>query len=384
MRYYLAGGALRDILLGNHPSEFDIVFDGSPEELMREHASVQVVGKSIPVYIVDGRDHTPLAGTIAEDLSKRDITINALLMTDTGIIHALPRTFADLKNGCIRHVSLSSFFDDPVRVFRAARFAAILPGFWVVPETIEHMRESASQPKFHTVSPERIGRECMKAMTGHMPGIFLRTLAAAGCLAPWLSPLDSASAIPAGLARYHGNNSVLDHIVATMDSTAKIALGLELTTEQRAIAVWMALCHDLGKTATDPGLLPRHIGHEKAGAAIAAVLAARLRLPGTWEKAGGLAASLHMKAGRYRSLRPGSKVDLLVALARSGLLSSFCAMVAADADDVSLMDVMRKDADAVLRVSLPNVWRNKGEASGIHLRELRARILAEQYRNTEK
>lgn len=376
MRYYLAGGALRDILLGLAPREFDIVFDGSPEDLAREHAVIAVGGKT-PVYLVKGRDHMPLDGTIAEDLQKRDITINALLMGEDGILHALPETYADLRDGHIRHVSPTAFFDDPVRVLRAARFAATLSGFSIVPETVGHMREAAAMPRFRTISAERVGRECMKAMAGHAPGTFPRALAAAGCLGPWLSPLDAAAAIPAGPELYHGSNSVLDHTAAVMDAVAAMPFTRALKPEQRVLAVWMALCHDLGKTATDPALLPHHIGHEQKGAAIAVNLAARLRLPKTWNKAGRLAAAWHMRAGNYRDLRPGTRVDLLSGLAASGMMDSFCALVMADTGDMALAETMRADLGVILSVSLKKKWRGLGAASGVKLRELRAQALAE-------
>lgn len=378
MRYYLAGGAVRDILLGKAPHEYDIVFDGTPDEFRRLRESATVVGKTTQNYIVAGRDHTPLAGTIAQDLENRDLTINALLMDEDGVIHALPSTFADLKNGILRHASPRSFDKDPVRVFRAARFAAVMPGFSIAPDTLALMRQCASGEPFHAVAAERVGNELVKAMHGPVPGNFLEALRQADALAPWLSPFENAHTTPAGPPRYHGDDSVLDHACAVMNVVACMEFQSET---DRSLAVWMALCHDVGKLFTDSAQWPRHIGHDKTGAEHALALAKRLKLPVLWRKAATTAAALHMKGGRYAQLRPGSKVDILHTLHALHLFIPFCALVAADSAQPELGAAMRRDMEAMLAVKLPEKWRNQGATSAVRLRELRAKALAGQKTN---
>lgn len=376
MRYFLAGGAIRDILLGIAPREFDIAFSAPSGEFLRLHKDARTVGKTTVTYIVDGREHTPLVnGSIAQDLAGRDLTINALLMDAHGVIHALPETFADLRDGIIRPASPDSFIRDPVRVFRAARLFAALSEFSLASETPNMMRIASAKPAFTTIAPERVGRECMKAMVAPAPGNFLRALAESESLAPWLSPLDAARAVAAGPEAFHGQASVFDHTCAVMDAVAAMPYARALPEKQRALAVWMALCHDLGKTLTPASLLPRHIGHETRGVPLANTLAQRLRLPKTWHKAGALAALLHMKGARYTSLRPGTRVDLLNALHASGLFAPFRALVMADSGDASLAESMLRDMRAMLAVTLPESWRNKGKISAAHLRELRAQAL---------
>lgn len=372
MRYFLAGGAVRDILLGLVPVEFDIVFDGSPEDMASGHASVYRVGKTAATYIVGGRDHVPLTGSIPEDLLARDCTINALLMDEGGVIHALPQTFADLRDGIIRHASPDAFRKDPVRVFRAARFTATLPGFSIAEETVPVMRDAAARPEFAAIAAERVGKECMKAMAGHIPGNFLRALATADALEPWFAPLGEGKDIPAGPQRFHGTNTILDHTVTVMNAIAREVM---MDKADRALGAWMALCHDLGKLTTPKDMLPRHIGHEFRGQALAEALAKRLRFPRRWEKAGVLSAALHMKAGQYTILRPGTKVDLLHTLAVNRIFAPFAALVMADAGDRSLSGAMRRDMDAMLAVSLPEKWRNKGAESAAELRRLRSRAV---------
>lgn len=371
MQYFLAGGAVRDILLGVVPVEFDIVFEGSPIDLTRNHTSIHRVGKTAVSYIADGRDHVPLTGSIAEDLLTRDCTINALLMDENGVIHALPQTFADLRNGMIRHASPGAFKKDPVRVFRAARFTAALPGFSIAEETLPVMREAAALPEFASIAAERVGKECMKAMAGHTPGNFLRALAAADALAFWFAPIGEGRDIPDTPQQFHGADTVFEHTVTVMNAVARETMN----ETDRALAVWMALCHDLGKLTTPRDMLPRHVCREFRGQALAEILAKRLRLPRRWEKGGILAATLHMKARQYTILRSDAKVDLLHTLAANRILVPFTALAMADSGDSSLGDAMRRDMEAMLAVSLPEKWRNRGAKSAAELRRLRSRAV---------
>ena len=130
--------------------------------------------------------------------------------------------------------------------------------------------------------------------------------------------LRDAAHIPAGPLPYH-NGSVLDHLARCMNAVAGDPL-----------AVWMALVHDAGKLTTPKDLWPHHYGHEIRGAVLAAVWATFLKLPETYRQCGCLAARLHMKAGRYTQLRPGTKYDLLLEVEKSPCAASFWKLVDAD------------------------------------------------------
>lgn len=378
MQYYLVGGALRDLLLGRIPKEFDWAFDGSVPDFLQSQEQVRKVGRGDPVYLVNGNDHVPLRGeNIAVDLTRRDFTINALALDASGILHMHPQALADLRDGVIRPASPESFAQDPARVFRAARFSAVFPDFALHEETLKGMRHAAEENLLPPVAAERVGRELQKALGGLCPGNFLRALAKTNCLAPWFAELEGSDAIPAGPEAFHGSASVLEHTASVMDKTAALcAAYMELPPRDIALSVWMALCHDLGKHRTDPALLPRHTGHETRGEEAARLLARRLRLPARWEKAGILAARLHMKGGIYTTLRIGTKVDLLVTLHAASLAAPFAVLVAADSGDRELIRLIFEDLDRILPVSLPVHLQNLGVRSGQKLRELRCQALA--------
>jgi tRNA nucleotidyltransferase (CCA-adding enzyme) len=113
---------------------------------------------------------------------------------------------------------------------------------------------------------------------GHTPGNFLRALAETSALSPWLAPMEKALFVPAGLSKFHGNNSVFEHTCEVMNAVAAMSLRAAMPEKERSLAVWIALCHDLGKLETDASLLPRHIGHESRGLHTAENLVASLRL----------------------------------------------------------------------------------------------------------
>ncbi len=374
MRYYLVGGAVRDLLLGLAPHEFDVAFDGPVSVFLQRSENARKVGKAHPVYISEGRDTVPLrGGSLAADLQLRDFTINALALDPEGRLYALPQTFADLQAGIIRHASPAAFEDDPARVFRAARFAATLPDFRVFSETLRLMRATAASGGLAYLAAERVGNECIKAMSGTRPALFPTLLAETEALCPWFTELEAARSVPAGPTAHHGTDTVFSHTLHVIEKT--VVHAANLSPEDKALAAWMALCHDLGKVATPLEELPRHIGHEKRGEEAARTLARRLRMPSRWEKAGMLAARLHMKAANYAALRPGTRVDLLHTLHAARLFAPFFAVAAADAQDERLAALAEQELKTMLSVSLPSAFHNQGAASATKLRELRAQAL---------
>ena len=386
MRFYTAGGAVRDLLLGRPMRDADFVFAGPAEAfILRYPAARKTKDAPHTIYLLNGQEYgfldpsLPPAEALAADLARRDFTINALLLSDDGVLHAHHRALDDLRHRRIRPASPSSLRDDPVRVFRAARFAAALPGFALHEETLAQMRSLADSPDgraaLDAIAAEQVGNELRKACLGDEPGRFLRELCRGGCLAPWFDEFSRAGTIPAGPARYH-DADVLEHTARVMDACAARCRDDGLADRERALAVWMALCHDIGKPATPAELLPRHLGHEVSGEPRARALGLRLRLPALFIKAGGMAARLHMKAGRYHELRPGTRVDLLTALHSAGLLRPFSRMAAADSGLQELPELMKEECERILAVSLPDAWKNRGAASGARLRELRALRLA--------
>lgn len=463
MKTYLVGGAVRDLLLGVMPREHDVAFEGGAACFVRQNPGARKVGRDIDVYLLDGVEHLPLRGTLDEDLAARDFTVNAMALTETGMLHAHPQALADLAARVLRPASPTALADSPVRVFRAARFAARFPEFSVHPETLGQMREVAASGALDSLPAEQVCRETLKALATPCPGRYLKVLHAGGCLLPWFAELAGADGVPAGPVRYH-TGSVLDHVARVMDMAAALAANEPgggcaapqapgaahspapdtwdspempgMHPPRLELVTWMALCHDLGKVTTGADVLPHHYGHEDRGAPLARALGARLAMPVRFIEAGDMAARLHMRLARYAELRPGTRVDLLLAMHLRGLLPAMRLLVLADGtgkgmdtgpdcalrqpDDapgmatrgepaaaavtasppasgtgdtlapygppripeacLSRLEALRRRTESelatLLAVKLSPEFRNLGAASGAHLRELRSMALA--------
>lgn len=363
MTTFLVGGAVRDLLLGGAVCECDYTFTGTIEAFLQQHPAARMVGRSVKVCLLDGKDHMPLRGpTITDDLASRDLTINALALEANGILHMHPLALHDLQQGILRPASPTAFLDDPARIFRAARFAAHFADFRVDDAVYTQMRDPHVQAAQTELPAERVGREVLKALGCPKPSRFLQVLAQGGLLTPWFAELHGADTLPAGPPQWH-RGTILEHIGEVMDAVAGDPL-----------SVWMALCHDLGKVSTPPDILPHHYGHEKRGVDAAISLADRLALPKRYSEAGAVAAREHMKGGTYAQLRVGTRRDLLMAVHNAGLDIPFWHLVNADSHS-HISSLAHAELKILLAIRLAPEWHNKGQISANKLRALHCAAL---------
>lgn len=363
MTTFLVGGAVRDMLLGSSPSEFDLTFTGNAESFLKHHPTAHMVGRSVQVCLLEGREHMPLRGaTIADDLSARDLTINALALETNGTLHMHPMALHDLQHSILRPASATAFVDDATRAFRVARFAARFADFSIDDAVYEQMRLPQVRCAQANLPAERVGREVLKTLESAKPSRFLQVLSHGGLLSPWFVELEGAHSLPAGPPQWH-RGSVLEHIGQVMDAVA----GDSLT-------VWMALCHDLGKVSTPADILPHHYGHEKRGVDAAITLAKRLALPTRYVMAGALAAREHMKGGTYESLRIGTRRDLLMAVHNAGFDEPFWRLVDADSHK-NISSLAQAELEILTAIRLPEEWHNQGQVSANKLRAMHCAAL---------
>lgn len=209
MEEYLVGGAVRDELLGRPVHERDWVVVGStPAEMIR--LGYRQVGRDFPVFLHPETDeeyalarterksgpghtgfvvHAETDVTLEEDLIRRDLTVNAMARDVDGTIIDPYGGQSDLNDRILRHVS-PAFAEDPLRVFRVARFLAQLDGFSVAPETAQLMRDMSRQGALAELSAERVWAELYKALSGAHPEDFFTALQQMDALAPWFVELD--------------------------------------------------------------------------------------------------------------------------------------------------------------------------------------------------
>ncbi len=197
METYLVGGAVRDQLLGLPVRERDYVVVGSTEDEMRA-AGFRSVGKDFPVFLhPETQEEYALARTerktgpghlgfevhaapdvtLEEDLSRRDLTINAIAMDTDGKLLDPLNGKKDLDARILRHIS-DAFSEDPLRILRVARFLAYLSsfGFSVHPETTGLLKAMVEEGQLRELTPERVLLEMNKALATDDPRSFFTYL----------------------------------------------------------------------------------------------------------------------------------------------------------------------------------------------------------------
>jgi len=199
---------VRDELLGLPVKDRDwVVVGGTAEKLIRlgvflhpqtheEYALARIERKTGPGYHGFEFDSTASV-TLEDDLSRRDLTINAIAKNDKGELIDPYGGKQDLTDRVLRHVS-NAFTEDPVRVLRVARFMARLQhhGFTVAKETRTLMREMVDSSEVHNLVAERVWQELQAALSATTPRAFFDTLHACGALAVVLPEVAALDGVP--------------------------------------------------------------------------------------------------------------------------------------------------------------------------------------------
>ncbi|XBC44424.1 MAG: tRNA CCA-pyrophosphorylase [Buchnera aphidicola (Schlechtendalia peitan)] len=197
MKIYLVGGAIRDQLLNVPIKDRDWVIVGATEKMLLD-LNFKKVGKDFPVFLhpisheeyslarIDRKSGFGYTGfktnysktvTLKEDLSRRDLTINAIAQDNRGNYIDFFGGLKDLKNRILRHVSCS-FCEDPLRIFRIARFSATLNhfGFQIASETMQLMISMVKSKELLYLTKDRIWRETEKACNTNNPHVYFQIL----------------------------------------------------------------------------------------------------------------------------------------------------------------------------------------------------------------
>ena len=100
-------------------------------------------GRSPEIWLVGADEFTPLEGDVEHDMLTRDVTVNAAAFDAQGRLFCHPDFLADMAARRLRFASPDALKNDPLRLFRVARFAAAWPDWTVPPETLDAMRRAA-------------------------------------------------------------------------------------------------------------------------------------------------------------------------------------------------------------------------------------------------
>jgi poly(A) polymerase len=297
---YLAGGCVRDLLLGREPTDYDVATSATPDVVLGLFPRTFAVGAHFGVVLVangdgegytvtevatfrsdgaysDGRhpDAVKYTKSAEEDALRRDFTINGLLLDPLQSADDLRASvidhvggLADLDAGVVRAIGRPElrFEEDHLRILRGVRFAARF-GFDLEPWTAAAMRRLS--PKTAAVSRERVRDELTKMLTeGHARRAF-ELLDETGLLAEVLPEIARMKGVEQP-PQYHPEGDVWAHTLLLL---AQLEPGCPLTL------AWGALLHDVGKPPTfrrAPDRI-RFDGHVEVGVAMGAEICRRFR-----------------------------------------------------------------------------------------------------------
>ena len=334
---YIVGGFVRDLIVGRPSNDVDILVVGlEKEELEVALPQGKWVGADFPVMLVDGtevamaRIERKIAQgyngfacevkdvSLEDDLRRRDLTMNAMAMDPfSGEIIDPFGGRRDIAEGILCPIG-EHFREDPLRVLRAARFAA---QFDMMVSDRLVLEALAVQDELHGLTPERVCKELFKALASDRPSRFFQVLDLMRALEVVFPEIDALKG-RVQPEKWHPEGDAFVHTMLVIDRARE--LGAAEAT------MYAALVHDLGKAATPDHELPHHYNHEALGVPIVAAMSDRLRVPKRHKVAGMAASRYHLNVHRFQEMKPVKKVRLLVSLMRKGVLEEVALASQAD------------------------------------------------------
>jgi putative nucleotidyltransferase with HDIG domain len=360
IRAFVVGGYVRDLLLGRRDQDVDIVVMGDGVSFARhvaralgvatvvafekfgtamipaEGGKIEVVGARREVYHPDSRDPDVVAGTLQEDLQRRDFTVNAMaasLNAETfgRLLDPLDGR-GDLRRRILRTPldPTRTFEDDPLRIMRAFRFAAQLE-FQLDRAVLAAAR--AMRERIGIVSQERVTEEFLKILGSAQPSVGLKLMAEAGILAQVFPEIAQLAGVDQ--RRDHHHKDVFLHTCTVVDNIAGATENLWLR--------FAALVHDIAKPRTKAfieGTGWTFHGHEEVGARMMKKIFHRMRLPLEHLPYVEKLVRLHLRpmvlveeevtdsAVRRLAFEAGPDIDDLMALCRADITSKNPSLVA--------------------------------------------------------
>jgi len=296
-QYRVAGGWVRDRILGTQSDDIDIALDKMTGQEFRKYAEQYAqqnqnsgIGKSYVVeqnadaskhlettaiqfgpfkidfvnlrtedYASDSRIPEMKFGTPEEDAQRRDLTINAMFYNiATGQIEDHVGGLEDIKSLTLKTPldSTQTFEDDPLRMLRVLRFHSRYEGSTIAPETLQGM----SDPRVHEayrqkVSPERAGPEIMKLFDGATPEESLRVLYHTGMDAALLNLPDFQNLHSSDMDQRNPHHELnwLEHTLKVVKNLNQLMDRNGIEGKDRSLALMASWFHDFGKLHPDIG-----------------------------------------------------------------------------------------------------------------------------------
>ncbi|MBI3580441.1 MAG: HD domain-containing protein [Ignavibacteriales bacterium] len=371
VRAFVVGGFVRDGILGKQVKDIDIVVVGSGIEFGQKVArtlerfnlvvfenfgtamlqlddwKLEFVGARKESYKKDSRKPIVAVGTLEDDLSRRDFTVNAIAASlnaeDFGTIIDPFDGRRDIEKKILK-TPLDpgvTFDDDPLRIMRAFRFASQL-GFTVEPSVLEAAAKMSSRLKI--ISQERISDEFLKIIASPQPSVGMKLMYDAGVMEVVFPEVAQLAGVDQRQDYHH--KDVFLHTLKVVDNICE-------STDN----IWLrmaALLHDIAKPRTKAfkeGIGWTFHGHEELGARMVKQIFKRMKFPFEHIKFVEKLVRLHLRpmalvdgevtdsAVRRLLFEAGEDIDDLMKLCRADITSK----------NPRLVEQVRKNYDSVIK-----------------------------------
>jgi len=299
-KVFIVGGYVRDLILGKPSTDIDFVVDGDginfAQNLIKELKPIPNISvfknfetahfkhKGIMYEFVSARkeSYSPQSrnpevsrATIEEDIRRRDFTINTLSISlneeDYGELHDVYDGLEHIQNKIIKTPIEpgATFFDDPLRMMRAIRFASQL-NFSIADNCFKAIKERKN--RINIITPERISEEINKILLSEKPSIGLNLMEQSGLMEIILPEFTDLKGVDK--VKQYAHKDVFYHTLEVIDNISKKSDNLWLR--------WAALLHDIGKSRTKrfiPNQGWTFHNHEFVGTKMTTQIFKRLKLP---------------------------------------------------------------------------------------------------------
>jgi len=350
----MAGGCVRDMIMGREPADYDVATSARPERVLELFRRTVPVGVQFGVVLVmdygpkievatfrrdegyeDGRRPVAVTFTDArEDALRRDFTINAMFFDpqSSQVIDYVGGR-EDIGRRIVRAVGdpEKRFEEDKLRLLRAARFAATLD-FQIDPESAQAIRRRADH--IGLVSQERIAVELERMLVNPRRAVALRMMDELGLLQHILPEVAAMKGVRQS-AVYHPEGDVFEHTLLSIEKLEKPSWPLALAT----------LLHDIGKPVVKDVVPGKFYNHDAVGSEMAEAICRRLKLSNEVTERVAWMVRRHLYIWNARSMRLSTLKRLfahpgyeeLLQLHRADALGSMAEM-----DDLDYAEGVRK------------------------------------------
>jgi len=317
----MVGGAVRDMLMGIEPKDIDYVVVGATPDYMENVLGMKRVGQDFPVFLDENGDEYALARrerstgegyvdfqfevdgvSLAEDLLRRDLTINAIAKNkDIGNIFDPYGGRADIEDKIFRPVS-DAFMEDPVRVLRVARLRARYGADWTLSDELRIMvKKMVKKGVLSNLQPDRVWKEMSRALMEPNPRLFFDTL----------YELDALHVVFPEIYKmltslepifYHPEKNTYEHTMLVLTQAANFGYDIETR--------FSCLMHDIGKTLTTFDKFPAHYGHDIKGVELVEQFGHKYKIPSKMIKIAKFATRYHMYGHKLGEMNPKTIVKM--------------------------------------------------------------------------